>query len=169
MILVVDIAHGSEKKVSGAGEKQARAADFAPHALISLAGGTVVVVARQEPAAVDPQLPVQEMEFLGSRMRMCGIARVSRQAHQHADTAPLIVVREDLTLDSRRDLLPLRLGPAPPARRCRDLADFLSEPVGEAIPQGRRRTQHIGWPGGKAVDQRTQALQLALAISARGE
>jgi hypothetical protein len=32
--------------------------------------------------------------------------------------------------------------------------------------QGRRWTQHIGWPAGEAIYRRAEILQLALAITA---
>ena len=49
---------------------------------------TVVVVARDELALVDPQFTVEKMQLFDARMGVRRVTRAGRQAHQHADPMP---------------------------------------------------------------------------------
>jgi len=51
------------------------------------------------------------MQLLDSRVGVRGVTRAGREAYQHANAVPLRVGRKQLAFDSRRDLLPFRLGP----------------------------------------------------------
>ena len=132
-------------------------------------GRTIVVVARDELALVDPQLAVEEMQLFHARMRMRWVARAGREAYQHADKVPFLIGREQLAFDPRCDLLPVRLGPLPRRRRHRLLARLLGDAKRKTALQRCRRTQHVGGPGDEPIDHRAEALQLALAIRARGD
>src|SRR2546421_9918191 len=99
----------SAQNVFGAGDEKTGAARLAPDALVARSRRTVVVVARKELALVDPQLTVEEMQLFHARMRMGGVARAGREAHQHADPVPLRVGREQLAFNPGRDLFPFRL------------------------------------------------------------
>jgi len=59
--------------------------------------------------------------------------------------------------------------PPPCRRQHRLFPGLLGDTKRKARLQRCRRTQHIGGPGDEAVDDRAQALQLALAIRARGD
>ena len=109
----------SAKGIFGAGDENAGAAGLAPDALVARSRRTVVVVAREELALVDPQLTVEEMQLFHARMRMRGVTRAGREAHQHADPVPFRVGREQLAFDPGRDLFPFRLGPLPRRRQHR--------------------------------------------------
>src|SRR5687768_17216197 len=100
----------SAQNVFGAGDENAGTARLAPDALVAGSRRTVVVVAREELALVDPQLTVEEMELFYARMSMRGIARTGREADQHADPVPFRIAREQLAFDPGRDLFPFRLG-----------------------------------------------------------
>ena len=153
----------------GAGDENAGAARLAPDALVARSRRTVVVVAGDELAIVDPQLTVEQMQLFHARMRMRGITRAGREAYQHADPVPFRVGREQLAFDPGRDLFPFRLGPLPRRRRHRLLPGLLGDAERKTLLQRCRRTQHIGGPGDEPVDHRAEALQLALAIRARGD
>ena len=79
------------------------------------------------------------------------------------------VGREQLAFDPGRDLFPFRLGPLPRRRRHWWLPGLLGDTKRKARLQRCRRTQHIGGPGDEPIDHRPEALQLALAIRARGD
>src|SRR5512132_3954989 len=110
----------SAKGIFGAGDEDAGATGLAPDALVDRSRRTVVVVARDELAPVDPQLTVEEMQLFYARMRMGWVTRAGRQPYQHADPVPFRVGREQLAFDPGRDLFPFRLGqfgrPKRPAR-----------------------------------------------------
>src|SRR6185503_267512 len=101
----------SLQNVLGAADEDAGAAGLTPDAHVGVPRGTIVVVAGDELAVFDPQLAVEEMQLFHPRMGMRGVARAGREAHQHADKVPLLIRREQLALDPRCDLLPVRLGP----------------------------------------------------------
>ena len=126
------------KGIFGAGDENTGAAGLAPDALVARSRRTVVVVARDELALVDPQLAVEEMQLFHARMSMRGVTRAGREAHQHADPVPFRVGREQLAFDSGRDLFPFRLGPllAPAAAP----AAF---PVSSAIRSARRSCSDV--------------------------
>src|ERR1700752_3448785 len=105
------------KDVLGAGDEQTGAARLAPDALVARSRRTVIVVAREQLALVDPQLAVEEMQLFGARMTMRGVGGAGREAYQHADPVPLRVGREQLAFDAGRDLFPFRLGPGLARRR----------------------------------------------------
>ena len=105
-------ARASAKGIVDTGDKNAGAACLAPDALVAGSRRTVSVIARQELALVDPQLAVEEMQFFDTGMGMRRITRARRQAHQHADSVPFAIGRQQLALDAGCDLLPIRLGPA---------------------------------------------------------
>jgi hypothetical protein len=77
---------GSAKGIFGAGHKKT----VQPVSLQtrSCSRRTVVVVAREELAAVDPQLTVEEMQLFDAGMSVRWVARAGREAHQHADPVP---------------------------------------------------------------------------------
>ena len=108
------------------------------------------------------------MQLFHARMRMRGVARAGREAHQHADPLPLRVGRKQLAFDPGRDLFPVRLGPLPRRRRHWRLPGLFGDAMRQARLQRCGRTQHVGRPGDEPVDHRTEALQLAPAIRARG-
>ena len=159
----------SAKGILGAGDENAGAAGLAPDALVARSRRTVVVVAREELALVDPQLAVEQMQLFDARMRMRRVTRAGREAHQHADPVPFRVGREQLAFDPGRDLFPFRLGPPPRRRQHRRFSRLLGDAKRKARLQRCRRTQHIGRPGDEPIDHRAKALQLALAIRARGD
>ena len=103
----------SAKGISGAGDEDAGAAGLGPDALVARSGRTVVVVAWEELALVDPQLTVEEMQLFYARMSMCRVTRAPRKTYQHADPVPLRVGREQLAFDPGGDLLPFGFGPLP--------------------------------------------------------
>ena len=82
---------------------------------------------------------------------------------------PFRVGREQLAFDPGRDLFPFRLGPLLRRRQHRLLPGLLGNTKRKPPLQRCRRTQHIGGPRDEPIDHRTQALQLALAIRARGD
>src|SRR5258706_9992325 len=63
-----------------AGDENTGAAGLAPDPLVGRSRRTIVVVARQELARVDPQFAVEEMQFFYARMRMWGVTRVDRKS-----------------------------------------------------------------------------------------
>src|SRR5687768_10971227 len=99
------------QNVISVGDEDASATRLTPDVLITCAGRTVVVIAGEELAFVDPQLTVEEMQFFYARVRMRRVTRSGRKAYQHADAVPFGVGREQLAFDPRRDLFPFRLGP----------------------------------------------------------
>src|SRR5690348_5913481 len=159
----------SAKSIFGAGDEHAGAAGLAPDALVARAGRTVVVVTRKEFALVDPQLPVEEMQLFDARMGMPWVTRAGREAYQHADSMPFRVGREQLAFDPGRDLLPFGFGPPRRRRQHWWRASLLGDTKRKTRLQRCSRTQHIGGPGDKPIDHRAEALQLALAIRARGD
>ena len=58
-----EVRHGQRRTSVGAGDENAGAARLAPDALVARSRRTVVVVARDELALVDPQLTVEEMQL----------------------------------------------------------------------------------------------------------
>src|SRR5919202_17470 len=94
------------QNVFGAGDEDAGAARLAIDALVARSRLTVIVVAREELALVDPQLAVEEMQLFHTRMRMRRVARAGCEAYQHADPVPFRVGRQQLAFDARRDLFP---------------------------------------------------------------
>jgi len=109
------------------------------------------------------------MQLFYARMRMRGVTRAGREAYQHADAVPFRVGREQLAFDPGRDLFPFRLGPLPRRRKHRLFPRLLRDAKRKAPLQRRRWTQHVGGPGDEPIDHRLEALQLALAIWARGD
>ena len=71
----------SAKSIFGAGDENAAAACLSPDALVARRRRTVVVVARDELALVDPQFTVEEMQLFYARMRMRGVTRAGREAY----------------------------------------------------------------------------------------
>src|SRR6476620_10096714 len=141
----------SAHDVFGAGDEDAGATGLAPDALVDRSRRTVVVVARDELAPVDPQLTVEEMQFFYARMRMGWVARAGRQPYQHADPVPFGVGREQLAFDPGRDLFPFRLGPLPRRWRHRLFPGLLGNakrktPLQRRRRWARRRTDRL--PGG---------------------
>src|ERR1041384_3434418 len=154
-------ARGSSAKgILGAGDQHAGAAGLAPDALVAHARRTIVVVAREEFALVDPQFSVEEMQLFDARMCMCWVTRARRETYQHTDPLPFCIGREQLAFDSRRDLFPFRLGPLLYRRQ---------EARHKPCLQRGSGTQYIAGPGDEPIDHRAEALPLALAIRARGE
>src|SRR5579883_2420075 len=153
----------SSQDVPGAGDQDAGAAGFAPHPVVAGPRRATVAIAGNELAFINPELAVEQMQLLGRRMGMRGIARVRRQAHQHADPVPLAIGCQQLAFDAGRHFLPCRLGPARPRRRHR-CRWFCRYPLGDPRFQRRRRSQHIGRPGNEALDHRPQAFQQAPAV-----
>ncbi len=92
-----------------------------------------------------------------------------QQAHQHAHAVLLCIVRQQLTEDARRDFFPLR--PLVPLcrRQDRSLAGLRRDALREPALQRGGRTQDVDGPRSERVDDRTQRLQLAPAVLARGE
>src|SRR5690242_7242185 len=82
--------------ILGAGDENAGAARLAPDALVAGSRRTVVVVAGDELALIDPQLALEEMQLLDARMRMRRVGCAGREADQHADPLPFRVGREQL-------------------------------------------------------------------------
>src|SRR5262245_26134093 len=136
----------SAESIFGACDENAGAACLAPDALIALSGRTVVVVARNELAPVDPQLTVEEMQLFCARMGMRGVTRARREAHQHADPVPFRVGREQFALDTGRDRFPFRLRPPSRRRQHRLFPRLLSDAKRKTLLQRCGRTQHIGGP-----------------------
>src|SRR6266436_2852346 len=97
----------SAHDVFGAGDEDAGATGLAPDALVDRSRRTVVVVARDELAPVDPQLTVEEMQLFYARMRMGWVIRAGRQPYQHADPVPFRVGREQLAFDPRARPVPI--------------------------------------------------------------
>src|SRR5712671_7200401 len=159
----------SAKCIFGAGNENTGAACLTPDALVARSRRTVVVVARDELALVDPQLTVEEMQLFHARMRMRGVTCVWREAYQHADTVLFRVGREQLAFDPGRDLFPFRLGPLPCRRQHRLPPGLLRDAKRKAPLQRRCWTQQVGGPADKLIDHRPEALQLVLAIRARGD
>src|SRR6516164_7807188 len=159
----------SAKSVFGAGDENTGAACLTPDALVARSRRTVVVVARDQLALVDPQFTVKEMQLFDARMRMRGVTRAGREAYQHADAVPFRVGREQLAFDPRRDLFPFRLGPLPRRRQHRLLPGLLRDAKCKGSLQRLRWTQHVGGPRDEPIDHRTETLQLALAIRAQGD
>ena len=89
-----DYPRGLAKNVLGAGDEKTGAARLAPDALIACARRTVIVVAREELALVDPQFAGEEVQLFGVRMCMRRVPGAGRQAYQHADPVPFGVGRE---------------------------------------------------------------------------
>jgi hypothetical protein len=133
----------SAKGIFDAGDEDAGAAGLAPDALVARSGRTVVVVAREELALVDPQLPVKEVQLFYAYMSMRRVTGAGREPHQHADPVSLRVGREQLAFDAGRDLFPFRLGPASRRRRHRRFPGLLGDTTRQAFLQRGRRTQHI--------------------------
>src|SRR6185295_9608798 len=107
----------SNQNVLGTGDENAGATGLAPDALVASARCTVVVVAREELAFVDPQLTVEEMQLFYACMSMRGVTGAGREAYQHAYLMLFGVGREQLAFDPGRDLFPFRLGPLPRQRQ----------------------------------------------------
>ena len=82
------------KDIFDTGNEEASAARLAPDVLVACTRRTVVVVAREELALVDPQLTVQEMQFFYACMSVRRVSRAGREAYQHADPMPFRVGRE---------------------------------------------------------------------------
>ena len=74
----------SAKGIFGAGDENTGAACLTPDALVARSRRTIVVVARDELALVDPQFTVEEMQLFYARMRMRGVTRTGCEAYQHA-------------------------------------------------------------------------------------
>src|SRR5437762_1845642 len=96
----------SAQNVLGAGDEKTGAARLAPDALVARSRRTVVVVAREELALVDPQLTVEEMQLFYARMGVRWVTRARREPHQHADPVPFRVGREQLAFDAGCYLFP---------------------------------------------------------------
>src|SRR5689334_22921380 len=94
------------KNIFGTGDENAGAAGLAPDELVARAGCTVVVVAREEFALVDPQLSVEEMQLFYACMSMRRVSGAGREAYEHANSMPFCVGREQLAFDSGRNLYP---------------------------------------------------------------
>src|SRR4029077_2727700 len=165
---VLCVRCASAKSIFGAGDEDAGATGLAPDALVDRSRRTVVVVARDELAPVDPQLTVEEMQLFYARMRMGWVTRAGRKPYQHADPVPFRVGREQLAFDPGRDLFPFRLRPLPRRWRHRLFPRLLGNAKRKTRLQRRRRSQHIGGPGDEPTVRRAEALHLALAIRARG-
>ncbi len=126
-------------------DKHARAASFAPDAVVASAGRCVVVVAREELALIDPQLPLEEMQFFHAGMGMSRVTRAGREAYQHADLLPLRVGRKQLAFNPRCNLFPFWLSPPLPGRQHQWLAALARNTQRKARLQPRSR-MHIGMP-----------------------
>src|SRR5436190_3376544 len=83
----------SLQKVLSACDENAGATGLAPDALVARCRRTVIVVAGDELAVVDPQLAIEKMQLFDARMRMRRITRAGREAYQHADPVPFRVSR----------------------------------------------------------------------------
>src|SRR6185503_20812296 len=158
----------SAKNIFGTGDENAGAAGLAPDALVAGARCTVVVVAREELAFVDPQLTIQEMQFFYAGMSMRGVTGAGREANQHANPVPCGVGRKQLAFDSGRNLFPFRLGPMSRRRQHWLLAGLLGDAKREACLQRCSRTKQLGGPGDEPIEHWAEALHFALAIRARG-
>jgi hypothetical protein len=77
--------------------------------------------------------------------------------------------REQLAFDPGRDLFPFRLGRLTRRRQHRLFPRLLGDTKRKTRPQRFGRTQEVGGPGDEPIDHRAEALQLALAIRARGD
>src|SRR4029077_7897297 len=142
----------SAQNVLGAGNENTGAACLTPDALVACSRRTIVVVARDELALVDPQFTVEEMQLFYARMRMRGVTRAGREAYQHADAVPFRVGREQLASDLRRDLFPFRLAPLPGRRQHRLFSRLLGDAKRKAPLQRHRWPEHVGGPGHEPVD-----------------
>ena len=100
---------GLSKDIFGTGDEKAGAARLAPGALVARAWRTIVVVAREELALVDPQLTVKEIQLFCTGMSMRRVPRARCETHQHADAVSFDVSPERLDFDAWRDLFPFRL------------------------------------------------------------
>jgi len=159
----------STQNVRGTGDEKTGAAGLAPDALVARSRRTVVVVAGEELALVDPQFSVEEMQLFDARVCMRGVTGAGRKAHEHANPVPFCVRRQQLAFDPRRDLLPFGLGPLSRRRQYRLLPGLLGDATRKASVQGGRRTQHVRGPGDELSDHRAEAFQLALALRTRGD
>jgi len=159
----------SAKDIRSTGDEKTGAAGLAPDTLVARSRRTVVVVAGEELALVDPQFTVEEMQLFDARVGMRGVTGAGRKAHEHANPVPLCVRREQLAFDPRRDLLPFGLGPLSRRWQYRRLPGLLGDATRKASLQGGRRAQHVCGPGDELSDHRAEALQLALAIRTRGD
>jgi len=74
------------KNIVGTGDENAGAAGLAPDALVACARWSVVVIAREELAFVDPQLTVEEMQLFYAGMSMGRVSGAGREAYQHANS-----------------------------------------------------------------------------------
>src|SRR6185503_14001738 len=132
----------SAKNIFGTGDENAGAAGLAPDALVARARCTVVVVAREELAFVDPQLTVEEMQLFYACMSMRGVTGAGREAYQHANPVSCGIGREQLAFDPGRNLFPFRLGPLPRQRQHWLLAGLRGDAKREARLQRCSGTQH---------------------------
>src|SRR6185295_10402871 len=159
----------SAKNIFGTGDENAGAAGLAPNALVTCARCTVVVVAREELAFVDPQLTVEEMQLFYACMSMRGVSGAGRETYQHANPVPCGVGRQQLAFDPGRNLFPFRFGPLRRRRQHWLLAGLLGDAQREARLQRCSRTKQIGGPGDEPVEHRTEELDFALTVRARGD
>src|SRR5579862_2767771 len=152
--------------VVGVGDEKAGAACLAPHPLVGRPGRGVVVIARKELALVDPQLAVEKVQFLDTRMSMCWVARSGCEAHKHGNPVCVRVARKQLALNPRRDLFPFRLAPLPRRQQRGLLGGLFGNATRKASSQRYRGAQDVGRPGNEAIDDAVHGCQLAQALRA---
>src|SRR5581483_8088501 len=150
---------GSAELVARRSDQDAGAAGLAPHPDIGGARRRVAEIAGDELAIVDPQLALQEVKLLDAGVTMRRIRDTRLETHEHADAIALRVRRQQLAPDARRGRFPCGLGPL--ARRLDQLRSRLARDLlGDAVPQLRRRIQHLRRPRGERCRDRLERLQL---------
>jgi hypothetical protein len=156
----------SGKGIFEAGDQNAGAASLTPDTFIARARRSLIVVAGEELALVDPQLPVEEMQLFGASMRMRWVICSGGEPYKHADPVPFVVSCQQLTFDARRDRFPVGLDPVTRRGQEKRLPGLVGETTREALLQRRRWSQHISRPDEKTLDDRTQAVDFPLTLLA---
>src|SRR5262245_9948652 len=90
------------------GHESAGAAGFTPHTMINSASFGVDEIARIKCSVMYLQCAVKQIEFFNARMRVPRIIRSGIKPDQHAHAIVFDVPRQDLDVDTRRHLFPLR-------------------------------------------------------------